>query len=183
MAQSWRLPLLAGLCFGLGYTVVQRLMVMELPRGDQLVESFRMREFPGTTLESLRLKLGEAARPVRGDLGGLERAEQQRKAEAERRKRDQELEAERQRERLGSPQPRAGAHSCPRPAAPAPGSKPAPAPDPRPHHTPRVRTAATAGARPAANRRRRRPLRPPPEGSICHSSPSCGRPQRPPPRP
>ncbi len=132
LAQSWRLPLLAGLCFGLGYTVVQRLMVMELPRGDQLVESFRMREFPGTTLESLRLKLGEAARPVRGDLGGLERAEQQRKAEAERRKRDQELEAERQRERLAAPLSRE-LEPIPAPAPlPPPRSAPAPAPAPRP---------------------------------------------------
>ncbi len=48
-APRWRIPLVAGLCFGLGYGVVQRLMRLELPRGGLLVESFRMREFPGTT--------------------------------------------------------------------------------------------------------------------------------------
>ncbi|MEX1316902.1 MAG: hypothetical protein AB1Z22_07200, partial [Synechococcaceae cyanobacterium] len=103
LPQPWKMALVAGFCFGLGYGVVQRLMRLELPRGVQLVASFRMREFPGTTLDSLRLKLGEEPRSIRGDLGALEQEEQQRKAEAERRRLEQELEAERQRERLEAP--------------------------------------------------------------------------------
>lgn len=96
----WRLALLAGLCFGLGYGVVQRLMSLELPRGGQLSEPFRMRQFPGTSLESLRLRQGEDSRPIRGDLGLLEQEEQQRKAEEERREREKVMEAERQRQTL-----------------------------------------------------------------------------------
>jgi hypothetical protein len=88
----------AGLCFGLGYGVVQRLMRLELPSGGALQESFRVREFPGTSLESLRMRQGGEAKPIRGDLGPLEREEQQRKAEEERRRREQEIEAERQRQ-------------------------------------------------------------------------------------
>lgn len=128
--QRWRIPLLAGFCFGLGYGVVQRLMQLEIPRGGQLVESFRMKEFPGTTLESLRLKLGEEPRPIRGDLGALEQEEQQRKVETERRQREQELEAERQRSRLEAPLSR---ELEPAPAPlPLPAPAPPPAADPRP---------------------------------------------------
>jgi hypothetical protein len=110
--------------------VVQRLMLLDLPQGAQLVESFQMREFPGTTLESLRLKLGEEPRPVRGDLGELEKEEQQRKAEIERRQREQELEAERQRQRLEAPLSR---ELEPAPApAPLPEPPSLPAADPLP---------------------------------------------------
>jgi hypothetical protein len=96
----WALPIVAGLCFGLGYGVVQRLMLLELPRGGELQESFRVREFPGTSLESLRMRVGGEAKPIRGDLGVLEQEEQQRKAAEERRQREQEIEAERQRQNL-----------------------------------------------------------------------------------
>jgi hypothetical protein len=126
VSQPWTVPLIAGLCFGLGYGVVQRLMKLELPQQGQLVESFRMKEFPGTTLESLRLKVGEQPRSIRGDLGALEQEEQQRKAETERRQREQELEAERQRERLAPPLSRELE------PAPAPLPRPAPAPAPPP---------------------------------------------------
>jgi len=138
VSQPWAIPLLAGLCFGLGYGVVQRLMKLELPRQGQLVESFRMKEFPGTTLESLRLKVGEQPRSVRGDLGALEQEEQQRKAEAERRQREQELEAERQRERLAAPLSR---ELEPAPA-PLPRSAPLPAPAPLPARAPAPPPAA-----------------------------------------
>jgi hypothetical protein len=128
----------AGLCFGLGYGVVQRLMRLELPRGGLLAESFRMREFPGTTLNSLRLRLGEEPASIRGDLGALEREEQQRKAEAERRKREQELEAERQRQKLEDPlsrelEPAAATVPPPEPVAlpePLPASRPLAEPSP-----------------------------------------------------
>lgn len=126
--QRWQIPLLAGFCFGLGYGAVQRLMKLELPQQGQLVESFRMKEFPGATLESLRLKLGEQPRPIRGDLGALDQQEQQRKAEAERRQREQELEAERQRLKLAAP--------LSRELEPVPGLRPAPAPPPSPAPAP-----------------------------------------------
>jgi len=70
-------PLLAGLCFGLGYGVVQRLMAVEFPRLVELGQPFDVREFPGTSLEALRLKTGAAAQSIRGDLGVLELEEQE----------------------------------------------------------------------------------------------------------
>ncbi len=89
----WRVPLVAGLCFGLGYGVVQRLMDLELTSWVQLGQPFDVREFPGTTLESLRLKLGAPVQSIRGDLGVLELEEQQRQADLER-KRQAERQAE-----------------------------------------------------------------------------------------
>lgn len=89
----WRVPLVAGLCFGLGYGVVQRLMDLELASWVQLGQPFDVREFPGTTLESLRLKLGAPVQSIRGDLGVLELEEQQRQADLER-KRQAERQAE-----------------------------------------------------------------------------------------
>ena len=74
----WRLPpLLAGACFGLGYAVVHRLMAIEFPRLVQLGQAFEVREFPGTSLEALRLKSGAAVQSIRGDLAMLELEEQE----------------------------------------------------------------------------------------------------------
>jgi hypothetical protein len=74
----WRLPpLFAGACFGLGYGVVQRLMAVEFPRLVQLGQAFEVREFPGTSLEALRLKSGAAVQSIRGDLAVLELEEQE----------------------------------------------------------------------------------------------------------
>jgi len=72
----WRLSLLAGVCFGLGYGVVQRLMVMEFTQLVQLGQAFEVREFPGTSLEALRLRTGAGVQSIRGDLGVLELEEQ-----------------------------------------------------------------------------------------------------------
>jgi hypothetical protein len=72
-AGGWRIPpLLAGVCFGLGYGVVQRLMAIEFPQLVELGQPFAMREFPGTSLEDLRLKTGAEVQSIRGDLGVLE---------------------------------------------------------------------------------------------------------------
>ncbi|MCP9928341.1 hypothetical protein KBY90_10680 [Cyanobium sp. CH-040] len=141
MPSPWRLALVAGVCFGLGYGVVQRLMQLELPRGGRLSEPFRMRQFPGTSLDSLRLKLGEEPRPLRGDLGVLEQQEQQRKAEEERARRDREMEAERRRESLAddldrdlepAPAPPLLPDPAPPPAADPPPPPELPAPPPGP---------------------------------------------------
>ncbi len=73
----WRVPLLVGVCFGFGYGVVQRLMAMEFAPLVQLGQSFEVREFPGTTLEALRLRSGAEVQSIRGDLGVLELEEQE----------------------------------------------------------------------------------------------------------
>ena len=64
----WQGPLVAGLCFGLGYGITQRLLSLQLPAFVHLGQGFELRAFPGTTLQSLRLKFGTEAQPIRGDL-------------------------------------------------------------------------------------------------------------------
>ena len=64
----WQGPLVAGLCFGLGYGITQRLLSLQLPTFVQLGQGFELRPFPGTALQSLRLKFGSEAQPIRGDL-------------------------------------------------------------------------------------------------------------------
>ena len=64
----WQGPLVAGLCFGLGYGITQRLLSLQLPTFVQLGQGFELRAFPGTALQSLRLKFGSEAQPIRGDL-------------------------------------------------------------------------------------------------------------------
>jgi hypothetical protein len=137
---AWAVPIVAGLCFGLGYGVVQRLMRLELPRAGQLQESFRVREFPGTSLESLRMGQGGEDKPIRGDLGALEQEEQQRKAEQERRKREQEIEAERQRQNLSD--------ALERDLEPAPAPAALPEPELPPLDDPRPPQELTAPALP-----------------------------------
>jgi hypothetical protein len=64
----WQGPLVAGLCFGLGYGITQRLLSLQLPTFVQLGQGFELRSFPGTGLQSLRLKFGTEAQPIRADL-------------------------------------------------------------------------------------------------------------------
>ncbi|MCP9775421.1 hypothetical protein [Cyanobium sp. WAJ14-Wanaka] len=54
----WQGPLLVGLCFGLGYGITQRLLSLQLPAFVQLGEGFELRQFPGASLDSLRLRFG-----------------------------------------------------------------------------------------------------------------------------
>lgn len=96
--RRWRGPLLAGLCFGLSYSLVQRLLNLELPQLIQLGQPFDVREVPGTSLDSLRLRLGGEAAPIRADLELLELELQQERAE----RAQQQAEAERQQEEQGA---------------------------------------------------------------------------------
>ncbi len=96
----WRGPLLAGFCFGLGYGVTQRLLALQLPSLVQLRQGFEVRQFPGTSLESLRLRFGSDAEEVRGDLEVLELQRQARQREQERKEAERkEAEAEARRGR------------------------------------------------------------------------------------
>jgi len=64
--------LLVGVCFGLGYGLTQRLLDLQLPALVQWGQSFDVREFPGTSLESLRLRFGSENQELRGRLDLLE---------------------------------------------------------------------------------------------------------------
>ncbi|MEB3207321.1 MAG: hypothetical protein VKK63_00200 [Synechococcus sp.] len=68
----WQLPLLVGVCFGLGYGVANRLLALQLPAFVRLGQGFEVRPFPGQSLESLRLQFGTEEREVRGNLEPLE---------------------------------------------------------------------------------------------------------------
>lgn len=64
----WLGPLAVGLCFGLGYGITQRLLALRWTQYVQLGQGFELRPFPGTALETLRLRFGASDRPVRADL-------------------------------------------------------------------------------------------------------------------
>lgn len=68
----WRRPLLVGACFGLGYGITQRLLELRLPQFVNWGQSFDVRETPGTSLESLRLRHGSELQDLRGNLEQLE---------------------------------------------------------------------------------------------------------------
>ena len=68
----WRRPLLVGVCFGLGYGITQRLLDLRLPGLVSWGQSFDVGEFPGTSLESLRLLHGSTDQELRGNLDLLE---------------------------------------------------------------------------------------------------------------
>lgn len=68
----WQAPLLVGFCFGLGYGVTHRLLALQLPSLVRLGQGFEVRPFPGTSLESLRLRFGTDSQEIRGDLDLLE---------------------------------------------------------------------------------------------------------------
>jgi len=68
----WQVPLLAGVCFGLGYGLTHRLLALQLPSLVRLGQGFEVRPFPGTSLESLRLRFGADGQEVRGTLDLLE---------------------------------------------------------------------------------------------------------------
>jgi hypothetical protein len=123
----WRFPLVAGVCFALGYGVVQRVMDLEFPQLVQLGQSFGVREFSGTGLEALRLRVGAPVQSIRGDLGVLE-LEQQPSQPSEAAEAAPEPQAPPPAPLL--PQAAAPVVSDPSPPelAPAPGSEPSPVP-------------------------------------------------------
>jgi hypothetical protein len=65
-------PLLAGVCFGLGYGLTHRLLALQWPSLVRLGQGFEVRPFPGTSLDSLRLRFGADSQEVRGTLDLLE---------------------------------------------------------------------------------------------------------------
>lgn len=99
----WRGPLVAGFCFGLGYGITQRLLALQLPGLVQLRQGFEVREFPGTSLESLRLRFGTDTEEIRGDLEVLELERQAAKRDNER-KQEERKQAEAERARLAEEQ-------------------------------------------------------------------------------
>ena len=123
----WLGPLVAGLCFGLGYGLTQRLVDLNVTDLVRFGQNFDVQPVPGTSLESLRLRFGAEAQQIRGilDLDQLER--QQGPAEAEAPKDPDPLEPT-------APEPSSASDSSPAPAAveraPEPVVLPTPAESP-----------------------------------------------------
>ena len=123
----WRRPLLVGVCFGLGYGLTQRLLDLRLPALVLWGQSFDVREFPGTSLESLRLRFGSENQELRGRLDLLElEAEQPKPADP-----SALPEAQLSGDQLGlvEPEPPAVPAAKPRPQQPRPAAAAPPAPN------------------------------------------------------
>lgn len=75
----WAGPLVAGLSFGLAFGLTQRLVSLNVGELIRFGHGFDVQVFPGTSLESLRLRFGAAESELRGDL---ELQELQRRQEA-----------------------------------------------------------------------------------------------------
>ena len=137
--RGWRSWLLLGACFGLGYGVTHRLLALRLETGWSGRQRFEVKSFPGTELDTLRRRFGDASTQIRGDLDLLELERQQRKEAAAIEQRRSEME-ERERRRQESadqaespppvqlPDPNADLPPLPEPPALPPEPSPAVAP-------------------------------------------------------
>lgn len=120
----WRTPLVVGICFGLGYGITNRLLALQWPGFVQLGQSFAVRPFPGTSLESLRQRFGAEGQEIRADLDLIEQEAQTLKEEEQ-----ASLQAEQELQRLeAAEQPLEPALPAEREPAPAPALPAAAAP-------------------------------------------------------
>lgn len=125
----WQGPLVAGLCFGLAYGVAQRLLSFNVGELIRFGSGFDVQVFPGTSLESLKLRFGDAEAEIKGDLELQELERQQQLEASQRQEQARQAEAELQRSQQLAPEaPAADAEPVPPPAqAPLPpGEPPAP---------------------------------------------------------
>lgn len=119
--------MLAGLGFGLAFGLTQRLLSLNVGELVRFGQGFDVQAFPGTSLESLRLRFGEAAAELRGDLE-LEQLERQQQQEAKQRADDARQAEEALNQMQREDEPAAPAPELPpEPAAAAPTAPP-PAP-------------------------------------------------------
>lgn len=135
LRQLWKGPLLAGLCFGVAYGITQRLLTFNVGELIQFGSGFDVQVFPGTSLESLKLRFGDAEAEVKGDLELQELERQQHQEEARRAEQARQAEAELQRAQEAEPEPPLPSElppAAPAPAAVAPPAEPPAAPAPQP---------------------------------------------------
>jgi len=65
-------PLVVGVCFGLGYGVNQRLFNLQVGELVRFGRNFDVQPFPGSSLESLRLRFGSSSESILADLESLD---------------------------------------------------------------------------------------------------------------
>ncbi|MEB3264422.1 MAG: hypothetical protein VKJ66_08640, partial [Synechococcus sp.] len=92
---SWRVWLVVGLCFGLGYGLTQRFTSFRRGEGGGIEQRFRAKPAPGTRLDDLRRRAGEDDEDLRPDLDRLSR---EREEEEKQRKELEERESSRREE-------------------------------------------------------------------------------------
>ncbi|MBC1259896.1 hypothetical protein FQK07_01185 [Synechococcus sp. BSF8S] len=130
----WVLPLVAGLGFGGGYGITDRLLAVQTGGPAKLDQGFEVKPFPGTTLESLRLRYGADREELRGDLEliELERKQEEEEAAEKAKAEDAKAKAEQARREAAQKEKEAPKPQAPRPQpeAPARGSSPESAPNP-----------------------------------------------------
>jgi hypothetical protein len=152
----WKGPLVAGLCFGVAYGVTQRLVSFNVAELIRFGPGFDVQVFPGTSLESLKLRFGDAQAEIRGDLE-LQELERQQQEEAKQRaeeakKAEERLQNAAQLEPLQDAEPPAAepvVESAPAPApVPAPKPKPQPKPKPKPQQNPQTIAPPLAAPQP-----------------------------------
>ncbi|QPN64759.1 hypothetical protein [Synechococcus sp. CBW1004] len=124
--RGWRGWLLLGACFGLGYGITHRLLALRLETGWSGRQRFEVKTFPGTELETLRSRFGDASMQIRGDLDLLELERQQTKdaAAIEQRRIEMEERERRRQESASRDEPQ------PEPAPVDPGADLPPLPEP-----------------------------------------------------
>lgn len=124
--RGWKGWLLLGACFGLGYGVTHRLLALRVETDWSGRQRFEVKPFPGTELEALRSRFGDASMQIRGDLDLLELERQQKKdAEAIEQRRAEMEERERRRQESASQ-----AEQQPEPIPADPGADLPPLPEP-----------------------------------------------------
>lgn len=124
----WQGPLVAGLGFGLAYGITQRLVSVNVGDLIKFGPRFEVQAFPGTSLESLRLRFGDTEAEIRGalELQQLER-QQQLLQQQEAKRRAEEAQQGRDAQSLERPLEEPGAEQAePAPAAPAAPALPQP---------------------------------------------------------
>jgi hypothetical protein len=130
----WKGPLVAGLCFGVAYGVTQRLVSFNVAELIRFGPGFDVQVFPGTSLESLKLRFGDAQAEIRGDLE-LQELERQQQEDAKQRAE----EAKKAEERLqNAAQLEPLQDAAPPAVEPVVESAPAPAPVPAPKPKPQA---------------------------------------------
>ena len=79
----WAGPLVTGFCFALAYGATQRLLGLNVGELIRFGNGFDVQVFPGTSLETLRLRFGEAEAEIRADLE-LQELQRQQQEQAKR---------------------------------------------------------------------------------------------------
>jgi len=126
----WKGPLIAGVCFGLAYGITQRLLSFNVAELIRFGPGFDVQVFPGTSLESLKLRFGDAQGEIRGDLE-LQELERQQEQEAKQRA-EAAKQAEAELQRATQSEPPLEPELPVAPAEPAAPPQPTPPPPPAP---------------------------------------------------